>query len=102
MTGSGDLQTVDFPGPGKECYSLLRKGETIMNGVENYMADDTTTFGFYIWEKDDPHCCPTGGTIEGTYKLEKKSTYDPGARERKTSYEIVVGKVERLPPEKQQ
>lgn len=98
VTGGGELQPVDFVGPVKECYSLLRKGETIMNGVYNYMADDTMSFAFDIWEKDDSHCCPTGGTIEGTYKLEKSSAYDPVTRGRKTSYRIVVDRFQRVPP----
>jgi HEAT repeat protein len=98
VTDLGDLQPVDFVAPTNECDSLLREGETIMNGVSNDIADDTLSFSFGIWEKDDAHCCPSGGMIDGTYKLEKTKTYDPISRKEKMSYRITVGDFERLPP----
>ncbi len=99
VTDHGDLQHVDFIAATNECDSLLRDGETIWNGVSNDIADDTLSFSFGIWEKDDAHCCPSGGMIDGTYKLEKTKTYDPISRKEKVSYRIKVGDCERLPPE---
>ena len=101
ITERKELRHVEFIRVDKQCNNLLKEGETIMNGVDNTIADDTLSFFLGIWEKDDAHCCPTGGSIEGTYKLEKIKTYDPILRREKVSYRIVVGDYSRVPAKKE-
>jgi HEAT repeat protein len=97
VTDRQDLQHVDFNPSFSECKSLLHDGEVILNGVVNDIEDDKLSFSFGIWEKEDAHCCPSGGEIDGTYKLEKNTIIDPWTKKRRISYKIVIGGFERLP-----
>jgi len=35
-------------------------------------SDNRLEFGFLIWEARDCHACPSGGRVDGTYKVVKK------------------------------
>ncbi|GEM_PF-3075709 len=97
VTDRGELQHVEFIQIENECNNLLKQDETIMNGVMNTIVDDTLSFSLGIWEKGDAHCCPTGGSIEGMYKLEKTKIDDPATRKETMSYRIILGDYERIP-----
>jgi hypothetical protein len=46
---------------------LLPKGRIIMNG--GGFNVQTLTYGMPVWKPRDPHCCPTGGSIEIKFAL---------------------------------
>jgi hypothetical protein len=55
--------------------------------------DGKLEFSDSIYNKDDSTCCPTGGTVTGTYQIIED------ARETPPIWKIVIATLRRIPPE---
>ena len=92
-----ELQPVEFIPAPDGCEKVLHKDEYVAQGVQNEFSDHSLSFSFGIWRTHDGNCCPSGGSVEGTYKVQKRNDPDtPG----KSLYRIMVGKYKRLAQEK--
>jgi hypothetical protein len=45
---------------------------TLMARAESF-TDDGLFFDFGIWNGGDGNCCPSAGTVHGTYKCERQA-----------------------------
>jgi hypothetical protein len=59
---------------------------------ENDFHGGKLEFGENVYNRDDPTCCPTGGTITGAYKIIED------VRQRPAAWKIVVATTKRSPP----
>jgi HEAT repeat protein len=75
----------------------LKPGETIMNGWSLSATDPKLEFMFYIWNKDDGHCCPTAGIVNGTFKIAKSTIFDSLKKEWFNKYIMSVATANREP-----
>jgi HEAT repeat protein len=74
----------------------LRDGEIVWNGgLGNEFSDNHLEFGFTIWEANDCHACPSGGQVEGTYKVVKEMSYDAQRKDWAASWKMVVATAKR-------
>ena len=90
----GELKEVDvIPAP-KSFSRFLKKNETISDEPIHKFSEEGLLFKFFIWNKDDAHCCPTGGIVLGKYKLIKKDDFSNSGKE---SYKIIMDKYKREP-----
>lgn len=72
VTGrDGGLKQLEIEDPilaFKRKYGLM-KGQGVWKGVQNDFSLDEFIFGFHIWNPGDANCCPTGGQVTGTYRI---------------------------------
>ena len=64
-------------------------------GGGNNFEDGKLEYGENIYNRDDPTCCPTGGSITGTYKIVEDTRQNPAV------WKIVVATTKRNPPASQ-
>jgi hypothetical protein len=67
-----DLKEVEFIPAAESFQAHLAKGEGVWKGVTSRFTTDGLFFDFYIWNDGDANCCPTAGTVNGTYKVERQ------------------------------
>jgi hypothetical protein len=61
----------------------LGPGEGVLKGFAETFRDDKLTFRFGIWKPGDANCCPSGGIVDGTYKIAGNAlVFDTWKRER--------------------
>lgn len=85
----GGLVKVAFTPAPKSFTTNLNKDEGIWKGETNRLSKEGLSFEFYIWNKGDANCCPTGGKVSGKYKLTVKEYFS------EKSYEMVMDTYER-------
>jgi HEAT repeat protein len=73
-----------------EYSKKLRDRESNWNSIGNKFSDNDLEFGFSIWEAHDCHACPSGGRVDGTYKVVKEMTYDADKKDWSASWEMLV------------
>jgi hypothetical protein len=74
----GTISRVDWtPARNKgACEGLkLEPGQGVWKGESHFTrADDQglneMCFVYYVWNKGDGNCCPTGGTVRGAYRVQ--------------------------------
>jgi hypothetical protein len=66
------LNEVEFISAAESFKDHLERDESILKGVGNTFTDDGLFFNFEIYKGGDANCCPSGGKVTGTYKLERK------------------------------
>ena len=54
----------------------LKPGEGVWKGVSTRLSDDKLEFEYYIWNEGDANCCPTAGSVTGTFKISKQTRLD--------------------------
>ncbi len=80
----------------EEDSKQLRDGETVWNGgLGNEFSDNRLEFGFLIWEARDCHACPSGGRVDGTYKVVKEMSYDADKKDWVASWKMLVDTAKR-------
>lgn len=86
------LHEVRFQ-PASEIYeNMLASGEIVLSGGEKEFFVDGNAMRFQFWlaEPGDPHCCPTGGSVTGTYKLSGSPDYDSVRRQYQANFVVTV------------
>ena len=66
---SGDLVKVEFTPASSTYQTRLNPNEGIWKGEVNKFSEQGLFFEFYIWNKGDANCCPSGGKVTGEYKI---------------------------------
>jgi HEAT repeat protein len=79
-----------------EQYRGLREGEGVWKGEFNQFHDDACTFRFGIWREGDGNCCPSGGEVEGHYKLMGHSNYNAETKKWSADFQIAPADFTRL------
>lgn len=77
-------------------YQGLHDGEGVWKGEMNTFQDDACTFWFGIWKEGDGNCCPSGGEVDGHYKLIGQSSYNPETKKWSADFQIVPADFKRL------
>jgi hypothetical protein len=72
------IYPVDLQLASETYENLASPNEIILNGgdKEFFVQDNQMKFEFWLAHEGDPHCCPTAGTVTGTYKVVGKPKYD--------------------------
>lgn len=76
------LREVIFVRAPETLKGIIGDSQGIWKGEGNTFSRDEITFGTHVYNEKDGNCCPTGGTITGTYKVFKEHR---GEREIQTS-----------------
>jgi HEAT repeat protein len=63
---SGGLTPLTTP---KGLPIMLAPGEGVWKGAFQTFEDDQLEFQFGIWKEGDANCCPTAGSVRGTYTI---------------------------------
>ncbi len=53
-------------------------------------------FLFWISRVGDPHCCPSGGVVTGTYKIQGTPKYDSFTRRYSADFKILIDEMQQL------
>jgi hypothetical protein len=88
----GTVHPVEFQQASEVYEHLAKSNEVILTGGEKefFYDDNQMKFEFWLARQGDPHCCPSGGTVTGTYKLVGDSKYDSFARRYEANFQILV------------
>lgn len=65
------LDSVQFSFAAEQYFKTAPEDETLLKGEFRNFKDNEITFGFGVWKKGDPSCCPSKGYMTGKYKLVK-------------------------------
>lgn len=69
---------VVFQHAGREYESWVKTGEIVLTGGPGIVfSHGQLRFEFEVARDGDPHCCPTGGRVTGTYKITGDKWYKP-------------------------
>lgn len=66
------LTEVKFVPPQQTFAPLLGEGQGVWKGEVNTFEEEALKFRFFVWNSGDANCCPSGGTVRGTYKVTKR------------------------------
>ena len=89
------LRPVDIQDAVEYSKKLLRDGESTRNSLGNKFSDNDLEFGFAVWEAHDCHACPSGGRMNGTYKVVKEVSYDADKKDWIASWKMLVDTAKR-------
>lgn len=64
--GKGGLVPLKTP-QGLPVHLAAKEG--VWKGSALHLTDDHLDFQFWIWNEGDANCCPTAGTVIGTYTI---------------------------------
>ena len=67
--GHLNLRDVSLLSAVQAYQSSLREGERIRQDAHITFTSEGLFCVFYIWNGEDPNCCPSGGKVFGTYKI---------------------------------
>jgi hypothetical protein len=95
----GTVHALDFQQASEVYEHLAKSDEVILTGGEKefFYDEDQMKFEFWLARRGDAHCCPSGGTVTGTYKLVGDSKYDSFTRKYKAHFQITVDHITPLP-----
>jgi hypothetical protein len=95
----GTLHEVEFQQASEIYESIANSSEVVLTGgdKEFFLQDDEMAFQFWIAQHGDPHCCPSGGIVQGTYKLQGSPGFDSFSRNYKPDFKIVVDRMQHSP-----
>jgi hypothetical protein len=95
----GTVHAVEFQQASEVYEHLAKSDEVILTGGEKefFYDGDEMKFEFWLARQGDPHCCPSGGTVTGTYKLVGDSKYDSFTRQYQANFQIMVDHITPLP-----
>ena len=96
LAPDGSMHEVPFQQASEIYEQLAASDQTILTGGERefYVEDSTMKFAFWIAQPGDPHCCPSGGPVTGTYRLTGSPNYDSFSRSYRPNFNIVVDQIE--------
>ncbi len=84
------LHSVGFEQAGRVFENQLRDGEMVLTGGPGIIfSNQGLEFEFLIARPEDPHCCPTGGTITGSYRIVGGKQYNPATKQYSCTFKIV-------------
>lgn len=88
------IHRVNFQPASQEVETT--SGEIVLTGGDKdfFVEDDQLKFKFWVAKPGDPHCCPTGGTVSGTYKLVGHPTYDFFSRKYSDDIRIEIDSIQ--------
>ena len=66
------LRKVIFVRAPETLKGIIGESQGMWKGEGNTFARDEITFGTSVYNEHDGNCCPSGGTITGTYKVFKE------------------------------
>ena len=95
----GTVHPVEFQQASEVYEHLAKPDEVVLTGGEKefFYDDNQMKFEFWLARQGDAHCCPSGGTVTGTYKLVGESKYDSFRRQYQPSFQILVDHITPLP-----
>jgi len=84
------LHPIGFEQAGQVFESLVQDGDIVLTGGPGIVfSDQGLQFEFAIARAEDPHCCPTGGTVTGFYRIDGEKKYDPATKQYTCTFNIV-------------
>lgn len=88
----GSVHPVEFQQASEVYEGLAKSDEVLLTGGEKefFYQDGEMKFEFWLGREGDPHCCPSGGMVAGTYKLVGAPKYDSFTRRYKANFQILV------------
>jgi len=88
----GSVHAVEFQQASEVYEQLAKSDEIILTGGEKefFYDEDQMRFEFWLAREGDPHCCPSGGSVTGTYKLVGAPKYDFFTRRYQANFHILV------------
>jgi len=75
----------------------LKPGEGVWKGVSTKLSDDKLEFEYYIWNEGDANCCPTAGSVTGTFKISKQTRLDETSHAPREEWIVTVDTAVRHP-----
>ena len=95
----GTLHEVGFEQASGIYETQAASGEVVLTGgdKEFFVEDGQMSFQFWIAEEGDSHCCPSGGVVQGTYKLEGNPKFDSFARQYRPDFKITIDEMQHIP-----
>jgi hypothetical protein len=90
---------VDFEQASVIYESRVPSDQVVLSGGEKefFFEENQMAFQFWIAQQGDPHCCPSGGTVQGTYKLEGAPKFDSFSKEYTADFRITVDQMQHAP-----
>jgi hypothetical protein len=84
-----------------ELFEGLEPSEQIVlsGGDKEFFIDEKgMRFQFWLGSEGDPHCCPSGGTVTGTYKLTGSGQYDSFRRVYVSTFKVIPDHLQQAAP----
>lgn len=92
----GSIHRIDSERADRGCQNKVKHGEVLLAGGPGILfSNGVMRFVFLIANEGDPHCCPTAGSISGTYKITGKGQYDRNSKQYISTFQLVVDKCRR-------
>jgi hypothetical protein len=93
------IHEVEFEQASGIYESRVASDQVILTGGEKefFFEEDQMAFQFWIAQQGDPHCCPSGGIVQGTYKLEGSPKFDSFSKEYRADFKILVDQLQHSP-----
>ncbi|MCI0411765.1 hypothetical protein L0222_03070 [bacterium] len=94
------VHSVEFQQASEVYENLAKSHEVVITGGEKefFYKDGRMKFEFWLAQQGDPHCCPSNGTVTGTYKLTGAPKYDSFTRRYQARFQILIDQIEHQPP----
>jgi hypothetical protein len=92
----GTAHAIEFQQASEVYEKLADSNEVILTGGEKefFYDEDRMRFEFWVAREGDPHCCPSGGTVTGTYKLVGAPEFDSFTRRYQPNFQILVDHID--------
>ena len=99
LAPDGTLHEVEFEQASGIYETSAASDEVVMTGGEKefFFEDNQMNFQFWLAQQGDPHCCPSGGVVQGTYKLEGSPKFDSFSRQYRPDFKIIIDNMQHSP-----
>jgi hypothetical protein len=93
------IHEVQFDQASEIYESRVASDQMVLTGGEKEFFVEENQMGFQFWiaQQGDSHCCPSGGTVQGTYKLEGSPKFDSFSRKYTADFKITVDQMQHSP-----
>jgi hypothetical protein len=69
LDSAGRLVGVPVVDSNERLATLVRAGEYLAGGRFTAIADDRIEYQIWVYDRGDPNCCPSAGTIRARYRI---------------------------------